>query len=242
MTRSTRRLALAAGLALPLVAVLACTVGQKKSAVLGATSDAGRRRDLFEATLRALDEKPEYVDEFFRLALHHRPTLERFIENTAATLDEKPLAGMTAAALVRHPAGLREILVQTLDAAKDAGARRAIAKAIAERPKEAARAMAERPDTIEQATRATVDAIAARPEVQGAFLSAMRARQDAVARLITAEPDLAVGLARAFLRASAGESASGLREKLRALLGAGDEGDGGTPAARGRAGGRRTGR
>jgi hypothetical protein len=217
--RSVRLLIVAA---LAAAATVGCTVGQKKSAVLGAARDEGRRRELFEATLRALDEKPEYVDEFFALALEHPRTVDRFVENNAAHLHEPPLAAMTAEALVRYPAGLREVQVQTLDAARDkVAARRAIAQSIADRPKEAAAAITESSDAVDRSTRALVDAVLlARPEVRGGFLAAMRARKTSVARILTAEPDLALDLGRAFLGVTAKES--GIADELRRLLGRDD--------------------
>jgi hypothetical protein len=127
--------------------LLACSAGQKRPVVEKAVEGEETRRELFEATLRVLDEHPEYVDEFFELAVSKHPeTLRRFIEDTAARLDDEALAKPTAAALARHPDGLEQILVSTLDAsAGRAEARRAIASAIAARPERAARILSENP-------------------------------------------------------------------------------------------------
>jgi hypothetical protein len=43
---------------------LGCSVGQKKSVLTTAFHEDERRHEYFEATLRVLEEKPEYVDEF----------------------------------------------------------------------------------------------------------------------------------------------------------------------------------
>lgn len=128
---------------------LACTVPQKKTAVAASLDDPERRRESFEATLRLLDEHPEYVDEFFRLALERHPaTLGRFLQNSARTLDDsEQLAEWTAVELVQEPRSLHRILVETLDAAADRQpARAAIARAIGDRPALAARALAEEPE------------------------------------------------------------------------------------------------
>jgi hypothetical protein len=129
------------------VALLACSTGQKQAVVEKAVAPEDERRELFEATLRVLDEHPEYVDEFFELAVSKHPeTLGRFVEDTAARLEDRALAERTAAALVRHPAGLERILASTLDAAAARPeARRAIASAIASRPERAARVLVEEP-------------------------------------------------------------------------------------------------
>lgn len=130
------------------VLALACTVSQKREAVEVGTADPGRRQELFEATLRVLDEKPEYVDEFFQQAKKHPATLGRFLRNTAGELQaSRQLTEWTAAELVREPGSLEAILVATLDAAAERKpAREAIARAIGERPALAARALAERPE------------------------------------------------------------------------------------------------
>jgi hypothetical protein len=132
---------------LVLVALLACSAGQKRAVVEKAVEPEESRRELFEATLRVLDEHPEYVDEFFELAVSKHPeTLGRFVEDTAARLEDRRLAERTAAALARHPEGLQQILVRTLDAsAGRPEARRAIGSAIASRPERAARVLSENP-------------------------------------------------------------------------------------------------
>jgi hypothetical protein len=132
---------------LGVAALLACSAGQKRAVVEKAVEPDESRRELFEATLRVLDEHPEYVDEFFGLAVSKHPeTLGRFIEDTAARLDDRALAERTAAALARHPEGLEQILVSTLDAAAGKPeARRAIGSAIASRPERAARVLIENP-------------------------------------------------------------------------------------------------
>lgn len=97
----------------------ACSVAQKQAAVEVAADDPGRRRELFEATLRMLDEQPQHVDEFFLLAREHPATLGRFLRNNARALDERWLAEITAEELVRAPAGLRQVMVSTVDASLD---------------------------------------------------------------------------------------------------------------------------
>jgi hypothetical protein len=164
----TRRAWLAAAV------LLACSAGQKRAVVEEAVEPAETRHELFEATLRVLDEHPEYVDEFFELAVAKHPeTLHRFVEDTAARLRDDALAEPTAAALARHPDGLERILVRTLDASsRRPEARRAIARAIAARPEGAARVLSEHPRAA-----ATVFGAFAREATASAL--------DAVRRLLT---------------------------------------------------------
>jgi hypothetical protein len=71
------------------LALGACTIAQKRAVEEKITDDPGRRRETFEATLRLLDEKPEYVDEFFQLARGHPKTLGRFLRDTSRSLHER---------------------------------------------------------------------------------------------------------------------------------------------------------
>jgi hypothetical protein len=140
-----------AAVAAAVVAAAACSVAQKKAAVEATTGDAGRRRELFEATLRVLDENPAYVDEFFELARDHRATLGRFLRNSARALDERWLAEITAEELVRAPAGLRQVMVATVDAAGDRPeARAALLGSMRDRAHALARLLLSDPDTMEE--------------------------------------------------------------------------------------------
>jgi hypothetical protein len=134
-----------------LAAVVACTVGQKRAAVGVATDDAGTRREMFEATLRLLDENPTYVDEFFQLARAHPATLGRFLRNNARALDERWLAEATAEELVRAPAGLRQVMVATVDASADhPDARAALLGSMRDRAPALAELLLSDPDTMQQ--------------------------------------------------------------------------------------------
>jgi hypothetical protein len=127
-----------------------CTVSQKRAAVEKATDDPERRREAFEATLRVLDENPEYVDEFFRLALVHRPTLERFLHDTVAELERSRwLPEATARELARDPKALQRILVETLDASRGRRpAEEALLAAMRARKEPIAGLLASDPDTM----------------------------------------------------------------------------------------------
>jgi hypothetical protein len=105
-----------------LIASVGCGAGAKKQALEVTIANDQQRRETFEATLRTLDEHPEYVDELFARARKHPRTLERFIANAAHHMHEDAVARMTVRYLVQNPAGLQRVMVRTLDAA--AGSRR----------------------------------------------------------------------------------------------------------------------
>src|SRR5258706_14662262 len=105
----------------PWLAVLLCACGPRATQVVvgKAMGPDKSRHDTMEGTLRVLDENPGYVDEFFQLARRHPATLDRFIADTARDLHEPELSQRTAKHLVRNPDGLRRILVDPLDPARD---------------------------------------------------------------------------------------------------------------------------
>ena len=138
-----------------LVFVGGCATSSKAKVLTAAFDDPGRRHELFEANLRVLDRNPEWVDEFYAQARFHKPTLDRFLENAARTLSDEKLASITARHLVAHPAGLRAVLEQTMDAASgNPAAKRAIAEAVHSRAQTAANIIVGDPETLAAVTRA----------------------------------------------------------------------------------------
>jgi hypothetical protein len=141
------------------LALGACGTGSKAFVLDKAFALDGTRRDTMEATLRILDEHPTYVDEFFAAARKHKPTLERFLAAAAADLHQPDLARLTAEKLVRNPDGLRRILIETLDAARDRPkARHAIASAIQERAATSSSILLDEPQAMAEVMRGSVDA------------------------------------------------------------------------------------
>jgi hypothetical protein len=100
---------------------------------------------MFEATLRVLDEKPEYVDEFFQLARKHDRTLNRFTADFSRGLADPALARMVARHLVQAPPGLHHVLVATIDAADGPQSKRAVTSAMQARSEKVAAIMATDP-------------------------------------------------------------------------------------------------
>src|SRR5215217_7095403 len=113
---------------------LGCSARVQKPALDTAFANDAMRAETFEATLRALDEHPEYVDELFLATLAHPVTLDRFLRATARELERDEFARFTAERLVAEPKGLKRTLIAVLDeASDDPPALKAASEAMAER-------------------------------------------------------------------------------------------------------------
>ncbi|WP_257448595.1 hypothetical protein [Archangium lipolyticum] len=133
------------------------------------------RRELFEATLRVLDENPEYVDQLFRLLLGHRSSLNRFLAINASGLDDPQYAALMAHHLVRNPEPLTEVMVQVLEAAKDEPeAQRAVLTAIRAQKEEVAAQLLSDPETLS----AVMGALAKRGSEDSAIARQLRSLVD----------------------------------------------------------------
>jgi hypothetical protein len=133
-----------------LLAAAGCATSTKATLLEKAYDDAGRRRELFEANLAALDRNPRYVDEFYALAKKHKVVMERFVDAQATDLeDSDEVAAITAQRLRAHPRGLQRTMVHTLDAVeRDGGGRRAVAAAMKQRARIAADIILEEEDAL----------------------------------------------------------------------------------------------
>src|SRR4051794_27683332 len=69
------------------VTLTGCGASQKAAVVDAVAKSPDQRRSSFEATLRVLDQHPEYVDELYRQTRQHPPTLNRFLANAARDLE-----------------------------------------------------------------------------------------------------------------------------------------------------------
>ncbi len=114
------------------IASFGCATSTKASLLEKTLRNDKERHELFEANLEVLDRHPGWVDEFFRLTLQHRATLDRIVEDQTAELESNPmLARLTAEHLRRDPKALQITMTSVLDAVEhDAAARRAIANAV----------------------------------------------------------------------------------------------------------------
>ena len=167
----------------------ACSVCAKQTILSEALDDRDDRKEYFEAILRELDGKPEYVDEFFAAARDHEPTLDRFIMNAAQHLDEEKLAELTAAHLVANPQSLRRILVASMRAAEpEPRARAAISGAILDEIELATAIMTDDPEVVRQALIETVRHVSKKREARTAFVQAMYGTTPTIAAILAHNP------------------------------------------------------
>jgi hypothetical protein len=170
---------------------LSCTPAQKRPVVATALDNTETRRESFEATLRELDDHPEYVDEFFEASLRHPKTLDRLFWNTAQHAHREPLARLTAEHLVEAPPGLEMVLIATLDASKEEPeALEATARAIESRPAMTVRAMVQREQALRRAMHELIAVAQRDPAVRRAFLAAMMADRDGVANVLASDAEV----------------------------------------------------
>jgi hypothetical protein len=200
------------------LSLVGCSVGQKRTVLETAFDERERRQEYFEATLRVLDENPEYVDEFFVHASKHPKTLDRFIANTARELRDEKLARMTARHLAANPESLKRVLVETLEAAKlDRDARAAIAAAIEDESKVAADVITDSASATSATFEATVNAIAEKPEARAAFLASMQKTSPVIAEYLSKNPTTLKAMTKALLKVTATSSKAKLRDALEDL-------------------------
>ncbi len=202
-------------LALNLVGLSGCGAGTQKTIVEVIAKNDGERHAAFEATARALDDHPAYVDEFYVVARRHPATMNRFLANTARDLHDPALAEPTAQRLVDNPASLRETLVATLDAARlRPPAREAISAAVVEKKEIVADILTDRRDAILASLASTVNAVERKPAARPAFLEAMRLSAPRVADLLKSDPETLKVLMAALLGAEDHTFLEGLLKKI----------------------------
>lgn len=185
------------------------------------------RREAFEATLRVLDEHPEYVDEFFAQLLEHPPAMNRFLAVNASGLDDPQYAALMARHLVRHPEPLTETMVQVLIAAKDKPeAQQAMALAMEKQPALTSRTLTSRPAAVTATTRALLDALLERPDARAAFLAAIQERKAQAAELLLSDPETLTAVMGEMTRRGADDEKVGalLKELAKDLTGIGGGG------------------
>jgi hypothetical protein len=182
-------------------ALTGCGAGAQKSAIEAAVAGAGERATAFEATARALDEHPEYVDEFYAIARRHPPMWHRFLVDTSRDLSDPSLADPVADLLTRQPAALEELLLATLDAAKDRpDARAAIDRAVIERREILADILTDSHDAVVASMGAIVAAAQRRPAARAAFLESMRRSAPRISEMLKGDTETTKVLMGAMLR------------------------------------------
>jgi hypothetical protein len=182
--------------------VVACSASTEKPAIDAAMKNEGMRTETFEATLRTLDENPEYVDQFFRQALKHPRTLERFLQNTAKGLEDDALARMTARRLSEQPGGLKRVMISTFDAVSDKPASlQAVAEAMGERPQIAAMVMVQREDAMRATMKALIREVGKNAYGRRAFLISIQENRYPMAAMIVQDSKVTSSMFEAFGKA-----------------------------------------
>jgi hypothetical protein len=192
-----------------------CSAGAQKPPIESALSDPKLRHESFEATLRVLDDHPEYVPEFLELAMKHETTLDAFLEDTAGRLEGDPLARRTAVHLANHPKAIKQVLITTLDAISDKPAgEEAAAQAMASRPQLAAIVISQREDALKSTLHALVLEVLKNARARGWFLQGMAENSGALASMIADDPEVAGAFVKAVARVEGGKAKAAVKNVL----------------------------
>lgn len=195
-----------------------CSAGAQKPAISGALENESMRRESFEATLRVLDEHPEYVDEFFATARRHPRTLDRFMKNAASELERDEFARLVAKRLTESPRGLKQVLIATLDEASDEpAALQAISEAMAERPQLAAIVVVQSDASLRRTLRALLLEVLKNPEARRSFLAGLAENSDSLAQVIAPNPDVLRALVAAWVKVKLSKGEKEVLALLKAL-------------------------
>jgi hypothetical protein len=174
-----------------------CGAGTQKPILQTAWGDSSVRHASFEATLRVLDEHPEYVHEFLGQALTHGVALNAFLDDMGQRLEDDALSRRTATYLAAHPKGLKQVLIATLDKVSNQPAGEdAAAQAMASRPQLAAIVITRREDALRPTLHQLVLEVAKNDRARRWFMQGMAENSDELTRLIAADP----AVLKAFLK------------------------------------------
>jgi len=177
--------------ALASVFAAACTPAQKKPVVATALSADETRHESFEATLRELDEHPEYVDELFQLSLKHPAMLDRLLDDTAQQLSDEAFARRVSAHLAAHPDGLKATLIATLVEIKGKPEpSNAAAQAIEARPSETVAMLTQRDAAVRNTIHALAERIQRDERAQQAFVVALDENRELTAAVLARHPEV----------------------------------------------------
>jgi len=195
-----------------------CSAGAQKPAVATALDNPQMREESFEATLRVLDEHPDYVDDLFAAALRHPTTLDRFLQNTAKELERDEFARFTAERLSAQPQGLKMTLIAVLDEVSDQpAALKAASEAMAARPQISAMVVVQSDASIRGNLRALLGEVLKNPDARRSFLTAVSEDSDAMALLLAPNPQVLAQLLKAFGRVGVSKGKTELEALGKAL-------------------------
>jgi hypothetical protein len=197
------------------LAVAACSAGAQKPALETALSDPKMRHESFEATLRVLDEHPEYVPEFLDLTMRHDIALDAVLEDTARRLQEDGLARRTAMHLAHYPQAIKQVLITTLDRISNQPAGQdGAAQAMASRPQLAAIVITQREDALRSTLHALVVEVMKNARARRWFLRGMAENSGQLASMLTEDPEVMGAFAKAMGRVGVDKSKEAVKKAL----------------------------
>jgi hypothetical protein len=220
MLRKISLLTCAIGL---VVVTSGCGTTAKKTVVNAAMSSSDTQRaQLFEATARILDEKPEYTDEFYAVAKKHPVTLRRFTEDAMKDIDDPTVTDIITEVLIENPKALEKVIVATIDEiGKNKEARKAVNRAVESRAPAMADIVTDSEPAMVAAFIAAVKATSKKPQARRALSTAMQRTSDTLAQYMRDDPKTMRVMIAAIVKAYGNDKAA-LRDLVKELLSGGD--------------------
>ncbi|MEO8878509.1 MAG: hypothetical protein ABI461_23170 [Polyangiaceae bacterium] len=169
----------------------ACGAAQKKPFVDAAMADTKTRHELVEAVLRNLDQHPQYVDEMYRAARHHPPTMDRLEADAARDLADPVFAKSTAAIAVREPAGVAQAMTAITQAMVDQPVTlAAVDHALTEHASDAIAIVKDDHEAMEALLRESVRAAEKGEKARAALVSAIQKTAPDLMKLLARDPNV----------------------------------------------------
>jgi hypothetical protein len=198
-----------------LLLTLGCSASAQKPAVDTALKNDQTRHEAFEATLRVLDEHPEYVPEFLEIAQHHESALEAILDDTALRLQEDGLARRTANHLAKYPDAIKQVLIAVLDRISgEPAALAGAAQAMAARPQVAAIVITQREDAVRSTLHALVVEVSKNSKARQWFLRGMAENSSQLTAIIAEDPEVLGAFAKAVVAVGAAKGKQAVKDTL----------------------------
>jgi hypothetical protein len=200
---SQRALCAAGAFAFLATAAACSTATKQKAAETTLTSvSAAERKDTFEATARMLDDHPEFVGELYQVMRRHPRSLEPFLANATADMEDNAWLNETLAKLLAsHPVSLERILTANMDAIpREPEARAAMRRAMAAKAPAAVDVLTDEPTALAAFVEATLAAVEKKPAAREAVLAAVKKNRKRLLAVMLADKELAQELTEQVLR------------------------------------------
>jgi len=198
-----------------LLLLLGCSAGAQKPVIETALKDPKTRTEAFEATLRVLDEHPEYAPEFMTITLRHEAALEAILDDTARRLQDLGLARRTANHLAKYPDGLKQTLIAVLDRISGEPAPLAgAAQAMAARPQVAAIVITQREDAVRSTLHALVVEVMKNEKAKHWFQQGMAENSTPLTEIISEDPKVMAAFAKAIVSVEGTKGKNALKSAL----------------------------